>query len=62
MVLKIVHAVGDVIVGDMVGQQMNIVDEVVSLVRIFETSVGEDLQLLDGGVLAAREHLARAQA
>ena len=61
MVLKIVHAVGDVIVGDMVGQQMNIVDEVVSLVRIFETSVGEDLQLLDGGVLVASDHLTGAQ-
>jgi hypothetical protein len=42
-VFKIVHAVGDVIVGDMVGQQMNIIDEVVSLERIFETSVCEDL-------------------
>ena len=59
MVLKIVHAVGDVIVGDMVGQQMNIVDEVVSLVRIFETSVSEDLEVLDRGVSGAQQRLGR---
>ena len=61
MVLKIVHAVGDVVVGDMCGQQMNIIDEVVSLERIFETSVREDLKLLDGSVLVASNQLARAQ-